>query len=43
MIMIRKWDRLGIKPVPVPTTNLTWTDLGVNPGLCGEKPTSNCQ
>jgi hypothetical protein len=23
------------------TTNLTWTDLGSNPGLDGERPTTN--
>jgi hypothetical protein len=25
----------------LPTTNLTWTDPGSNPGLCGERPATN--
>jgi hypothetical protein len=24
-----------------PTTNPTWTDMGVNPGLCGERLVTN--
>jgi hypothetical protein len=24
------------------TTNPTWTDLGVNPGLCRERSATNC-
>jgi hypothetical protein len=35
---------LGEKPVPVPlcpTTNPTWTDPGSNPGLRGDRRTTN--
>jgi hypothetical protein len=40
MILTGKTEELGAKPVPVPlsTTNPTWTDPGTHLGLCGERP-----
>ena len=29
-------------PVPLSTTNVTQNDLGTNPGLCGERPATDC-
>jgi hypothetical protein len=34
-------EGLGEKPVTLSTTDLTWTDLGANPGLRVKKPTTN--
>jgi hypothetical protein len=36
-----KTEVLGENPVPVSTTNPTWTDPGSNPGLRGERPATN--
>jgi hypothetical protein len=43
MILTRETEELGEKPVPVPlsSTNLTWTDMGANLGLGGRLVT-NC-
>jgi hypothetical protein len=45
MIFEEETQELGDKHAPVPlslsVTNLTWTDPGANPGLCGERPVTN--
>jgi hypothetical protein len=38
----RRTRRKTCPSATLSTTNPTWTDLGVNPGLCGERPATNC-
>jgi hypothetical protein len=43
VILTGKTEKLWPKPVPVPLClpQISWTDPGANPGLCGEKPATN--
>jgi hypothetical protein len=45
MLLTRRNQRTRIKARPsatLSTTNRTWTDTGVNPGLRVERPATNC-
>jgi hypothetical protein len=45
MILTAKSQRIWRKPYSIPklyTTNLTWTDMGLNTGLCGDSLATNC-
>jgi hypothetical protein len=41
MILTKENQRNRIETCPSATTNPMWTDLGTNPGLCGERLLTN--